>query len=48
MIPLKSKKAASGCYLEVHARLDLVRQHLGDGLVEGGDHFHGSLRLDAT
>lgn len=35
-------------YLEVHARLDLVGQHFGDILVEEGDDFHGSLRLDAA
>lgn len=34
-------------YLEVHARLDLIGQHLGDGLVKGSDDFHGSLGFDA-
>ena len=34
--------------LEVHARLDLVCQHFGDGFVEGGDDFHGGLGFDAA
>ena len=33
------------CYLEVQARLDFIRQHFRDRLVEGGDDFHGSLGL---
>ena len=35
-------------YLEVHASLDFVRQHLGDGFVEGSHDFHGGLGLDAA
>lgn len=34
--------------LEVHARLDFVGQHFCDGLIEGGDDFHGGLGLDAA
>lgn len=44
----KKKRISGRRYLEAHARLDLVGQHLGDGLVEGGDDFHGSLGFDAT
>ena len=35
-------------YLEIHARLDFVGQHFCDGLIEGGDNFHGGLGLNAT
>ena len=42
-----SPELAGDHYLEVHARLDLVCQHLGNRLVKGSDDFHGSLRLDA-
>lgn len=35
-------------YLEVHASLDFVRQHLGDGFIEGSHDFHGGLGLDAA
>ena len=35
-------------YLEIQARLDFVCQDFCDRLVEGGDDFHGSLRLEPT
>ena len=35
-------------YLEIHARLDFVGQHFCDGLIEGGDDFHGGLGLNAA
>ena len=35
-------------YLEAHARLDLLRQGVGDGFVEVADDLHGKLRLDLS
>lgn len=34
--------------LEVHARFNLIGEHFGDGLVKGGDDFHGGLGFDAA
>lgn len=35
-------------YLKRQARLDLVSEHVGNGLVEVGQDAHGKLRLDAA
>ena len=47
MAPLPGTSLRSW-YLEIHARLDFVGQDFCDGLIEGGDDFHGGLGLNAA
>ena len=44
----KKGSEALAADLEVHARFDLLGKHFGDGLVKGGDDFHGGLGFNAA